>query len=206
MEQKEFLFRCRPLTGDGLLPQIAEALEKRTECVSREKFPDLWHCTDQLNEHRKKIGMTPKRQKWADLILVILGVILFVPGVVKPRENLVLLLLGGAGILFGLGEFLRCRRKPGSRFELAARHLLASRGLIADDEVRVRFTEAGMTTEEPQGSATLTYEELEYVLETPDTFLVTYQGKVLLLLKRDLDGEPLELRAFLSQRTKYHRV
>lgn len=207
MEQSQFLFRCRPLTGQDLVPQIAAALERRTEQISRERYPGMWRCTDQLNAgRRKKPLMTPKRQKWTSLVLMLLGLMLLVPGLAHPGENVLLLVFGGLGVAFGFMELMGSRHAPKSRFQLAAQHLLATRGLVGDDELRVVFQEEAMAIQSPGENDTVPYDRFQYVLETADTFLITYGDQVLLLLKRDLTGDQEAFTRFLRQRATYLEV
>ena len=206
MEQTEFLFRCRPLTGQDLVPQIAAALEARTEQMSRERYPGMWRYTDHFNARRRGVAMTPKRQKWTSVVLMVLGVILLVPGLADPRHNIALLAFGGLGVAFGLGELIGSRHRPQSRFQLAARHLLSTRGLIGDDELRVVFRPESMDIQTTEGGEQVAYDRFQYVLETADTYLITYEDRVLLLLKRDLTSEEEPFRDFLQQRTVWLTV
>lgn len=52
MEQN-FVFQCTPLEPDALIPQVSQALEVRTEFVSRAVCPKLWAVTDRLNRTKK---------------------------------------------------------------------------------------------------------------------------------------------------------
>lgn len=46
MADTDYIFHISPYDTEKLLPQVSRALEKRTEMVSRERFPGLWKHTD----------------------------------------------------------------------------------------------------------------------------------------------------------------
>ncbi len=43
MADTDYIFHISPYDTEKLLPQVSRALEKRTEMVSRERFPGLWN-------------------------------------------------------------------------------------------------------------------------------------------------------------------
>ena len=48
MADTDYIFHISPYDTEKLLPQVSRALEKRTEMVSRERFPGLWKHTDRF--------------------------------------------------------------------------------------------------------------------------------------------------------------
>ena len=47
MEQNNYVFRVTTM-GEEYLSQISYALEKRTELLSRNRYPGMWNATDKL--------------------------------------------------------------------------------------------------------------------------------------------------------------
>ena len=90
MANKNFIFSIKPYDVDTLASQVGWMLEKRTELASRKKLPGLWKLTDKLNAVPRAPEAELKRRKerqrrWGGLLLV-MGIFLFVPGVMKPQE------------------------------------------------------------------------------------------------------------------------
>lgn len=52
----EFVFQTTPLNEERLIPQISQALEKRTELISREKYPGLWNATDRFSAGKRPLA------------------------------------------------------------------------------------------------------------------------------------------------------
>ena len=49
MENRNYIFQISPYDINCLLPQMSKALKKRTELISRERYPNLWSFTDRMN-------------------------------------------------------------------------------------------------------------------------------------------------------------
>jgi len=112
MENGKYVFKLSPYDTTYFLPQVSAALEKRTESVSRERFPGLWEKTDKLNERSKGEKKNTTGTKIKSIICLLLGIFLFVPGMMEPQELLIPLLVGAVAkfllgvILIGLLLFL----------------------------------------------------------------------------------------------------
>ena len=48
----DYEFQLSPYDGASLVPQVSCALEKRTESISREKYPKMWKITDHFNSKK----------------------------------------------------------------------------------------------------------------------------------------------------------
>lgn len=90
MEETTFTFNLTPLDPDRCRTQISLALEKRTELVSRKKYPMLWNITDKLNGTQE---IPPSQRKGRKKILCFLGAFtwlassfLLIPALVAPEE------------------------------------------------------------------------------------------------------------------------
>lgn len=75
---------------EALLPEIADALEKRVELSSRAKFPKLWAIIDRLNAHSEK---SPRKRRIRRIyrggmasVLWVLSLILLLPAYFAPQE------------------------------------------------------------------------------------------------------------------------
>ena len=96
---EKYNFQITPYDTESLLQQVSKALEKRTEFVSRERYPGLWENIDKLNAVSKGKRRSSLRSKVMSIICLVLGVFLFVPGLIKPQELLVPLLVGAFAIV-----------------------------------------------------------------------------------------------------------
>ena len=49
----QYVFQINTLDQKTLLPQLSQALQKRTELLSRQKYPSLWHKHDYITAQQK---------------------------------------------------------------------------------------------------------------------------------------------------------
>ena len=96
-----FDFHITSYDTEKLLQQVSEALEKRTELRSRERYPALWENIDKLNAMSKGKRRGRLRSKVMSIICLGLGVFLVVPGLMKPQELFVPLLTGVFAVIVG---------------------------------------------------------------------------------------------------------
>lgn len=99
---EKFDFQITPYDTENLLQQVSDALEMRTESISRARYPCLWESIDKLNTMSKGKRRSRVRTKVMGVICLVLGVFLFVPGLIKPQELLVPLLAGAFAIMIGI--------------------------------------------------------------------------------------------------------
>ena len=203
-ENHHFLFRLSPYPAEALLPQVSRALEQRTERQSREQYPALWKSIDRL----RKLGRNRpvrRHKKLRSAVYLALGIFLFVPGLMKPRELMIPLIVGTVAILFGVCGLWKKR----NRFDAAARQLLTMYDGISE-ELSVSFSAEEMTipTTDQGDIKTVPYSQLECILETDDIFLLIYDTLVTVLQKCDLTGgSPEDFRAFVSEKiSRYQRI
>ena len=100
----EFVFKPEKL-GENLSYEISEAIAKRTEIFSRKKLPGLWEKTDALNEKNLSEPALKRRKifrKINGIICIALGIFLFVPGIVAPKELFVPMIAGAFAIVLGI--------------------------------------------------------------------------------------------------------
>ena len=185
MEQNLFSFQISPLS-EAYIPQLAYALEKRTELLSRVKHPGLWKNTDRLRQI-PKVKKSPLRTKLLGIFNLALGIFLFVPGVIKPKELFIPLIVGAIGIGAGIGALLRGKVKKKNRFDKPARQLWEQ--FKDKTAATVTFTDSEMVITSGDDTEHTPYSDFEYIIETSDLFLVIFVGKVIVLQKNTLMEE-----------------
>lgn len=186
----------------GLEEELAAALEKRTEVISRASFPNMWEKTDALNRYaargKNRNGLFRKILSW---ILILAGLFLAIPGMMEPEELRTPLVLGIFFVLLGLLSLLgrRLVRKDASFRRAAAKLLKTTSGLDAVS-VQVVFNDEGMSIITQDDACSVSYAEMEMLIETPQLYLLTYGGKATLLQKKDLSGDAAAFTASLASR------
>ena len=165
--------------GAELEEELAAALEKRMEIFSRASLPKMWNVTDGLNRYAARgsgrKGILRKTLPW---VLILAGLFLAVPGLMDPKELRTPLIMGFFFVLLGVLFLLRKRpaRRKGSSRQAAA----------------------GMKVITQDGERSVSYAEMEMLIETPRLYLLTYGGKATLLQKKDLSGDAAAFTASLA--------
>ena len=199
---ENYNFQITPYDTESLLQQVSKALEKRTEFVSRERYPSLWENIDKLNAVSKGKRRSSLRSKVMSIICLVLGVFLFVPGLMKPQELLVPLLVGAFAIVIGIVYLYIGRKGKKNPFDKSARLLLMGKDTIsAKQSIMVSFSESGMEIRaddrEPQH---IPYSDFESMIETEDLFLFVHDTRITVLQKKDLTSNDItDFRNFISR-------
>lgn len=199
---ENYNFQITPYDTESLLQQVSKALEKRTEFVSRERYPSLWENIDKLNAVSKGKRRSSLRSKVMSIICLVLGVFLFVPGLMKPQELLVPLLVGAFAIVIGIVYLYIGRKGKKNPFDKSARLLLMGKDTIsAKQSIMVSFSESGMEIraddKEPQH---IPYSDFESMIETEDLFLFVHDTRITVLQKKDLtSNDIIDFRNFISR-------
>ena len=196
----EFIFKPEKLTED-LFYQISEAVAKRTEIISRKKFPGLWKKTDALNA--KNLSAPPLKRRvrlrrFYGIICIALGIFLFVPGFMKPSELAVPLFVGAAATIFGISAVIP-RKTNEEKFYKKAKKLAKAINSSLKPGDTVVFNEEGIFE---NGGALMKYEELENVIENRSIFLVC-DGKLIMVLRKTdmVIGNTEDFRNFIEEKT-----
>ena len=199
---ENYNFQITPYDTESLLQQVSKALEKRTEFVSRKRYPSLWENIDKLNAASKGKRRSSLRSKIMSIICLVLGVFLFVPGLMKPQELLVPLLVGAFAIVIGIVYLYIGRKGKKNPFDKSARLLLMGKDTIsAKQSIMVSFSESGMEIraddKEPQH---IPYSDFESMIETEDLFLFVHDTRITVLQKKDLTSNDItDFRNFISR-------
>ena len=196
----EFLFKPEKLSED-LKYQVSETLAKRTELFSRKKFPGLWEKTDELNEKNLSVEALKRRRKFRrfyGIICITLGIFLFVPGLLKPGELFVPLVVGACATVLGISAVIP-RKTNSEKFEKKAKKLISTINSSLKPEDKVLFNEEGIFE---NGALLMEYENLESIIENRSIFLVCDGIKIMVLRKADLViGNPEEFKIFAESKT-----
>ncbi len=211
MEHPTFCFRFQltPYDTQRLLPQVSKALEKRTELISRERYPALWKITDRISGGKPAQPRSRLRTKCMAVLCLVLGIFLFVPGVTDPQELLVPLIAGALAIIIGILYLWRSRKHRKNPFDRSAQKLLAGKETLSTQSpVTVTFSENGMTFPPSQGKQeTVPYTGFSLVVETQELILMVFDTRVTVLQKRDLQGGNVDaFLTFLAERTPYQKL
>lgn len=199
---ENYNFQITPYDTESLLQQVSKALEKRTEFVSRECYPGLWENIDKLNAVSKGKRRSSLRSKIMSIICLVLGVFLFIPGLMKPQELLAPLLVGAFAIVIGIVYLYIGRKDKKNPFDKSARLLLMGKDTIsAKQSIMVSFSESGMEIraddKEPQH---IPYSDFESMIETEDLFLFVHDTRITVLQKKDLTSNDItDFRNFISK-------
>ena len=186
--------------GENLSYEISETVAKRTEIFSRKKFPGLWEKTDALNAKNLSAPALKRRirlRRFYGIICIALGIFLFVPGLVNPRELFVPLIVGAFAIIFGISAVIP-RKTNAEKFLKKAKKLAKAINSSLKPGDTVVFGENGIFE---NGGALMKYEELEDVIENRSIFLVCDGKKIMVLRKTDMvAGNPEDFRIFIEEK------
>ena len=211
MADKNFIFSMKPYDVDTLFPQVAQMLQKRVELASRKKLPGLWKLTDKLNAVPRAPEAELKRRKerqrrWGGLLLV-MGIFLFVPGVMKPQELPVPLVAGFFAIVMGV-LYLRKEDRKKNSYEKKAKKLLENMNAsMKSQKLRLVFDDTEVVMSGVGEDKKISYINMECTLETADLFGVIYENQIVLLQKKELLlGTADGLTETLKEKTTYEKI
>ena len=190
-------FSAGPLEA-GLQLQLSQALEKRTELVSRRAMPGLWRQTDRLRQQHTEKKTAPA-QTVSAWVWLVLGVLITCFCLFDPQRLLALLAAGLFLIVYGAIRLVRSHPSQ-SRFDRAAKQLIETRRHPLAEETRISFDEQGITVESGKQRQTAAYSSFECVVEAPRLLLLVFDQQVMVLVKEGLlSGSVEELRTLLQQ-------
>ena len=198
----KYIFNLSPVDVNAYMAETAAALEKRTELLSREKYPKMWEKTDKNNGNTKaKVPgrLISKPMSWVCLIL---GAIIFIPSMQDVLGRIIPLTAGAIAMVIGLRGI---RGEPADRFDRSAKNLLKGRAKLPENRYSIAFDDDGMSVMDGEKEENrVPYGEFERVVETQNTFLVFFGSRVIVLPKCDIvTGTADELAPFLANKTNY---
>ncbi len=195
-------FQVTPYDTESLLRQVSTALEKRTELISRQRYPGLWENIDRLNTMAKGRQRSSLRTRIMGIVCLVLGIFLFVPGLLKPQELLVPLLAGAFAILIGVFYLYSVRKNKKNPFDKSAKILLMGTDTIsAEQSIVVSFSETEMEIRaDDKDLQHIPYNDFESMIETTDLFLFVHDTRITVLQKTDLTTKAThDFRNFISK-------
>lgn len=182
-----YLFQISSYDISRLLPQVSKALEKRTEHLSRERYPGMWRSIDRLPSPSRGTSRGRLRTRLFSILCLAARVILVVPGLMEPKELLVPLVVGAAAVVLGVSGLWRTRKNREKPFDRSARLLLKEKDQTPERPApTVSFSDQGMSLSEKGSSEFVPYSDFESAWETADTLLLVFGQRVTLLQKQDL--------------------
>lgn len=207
MAAQNFIFSMKPYDIDAFSTQTGWMLEKRTELASRKKLPGLWKLTDKLNAVPRAPEAELKRRResrrrWGGLLLV-MGIFLFVPGIMKPQELPVPLVAGFLAIVLGV-LYLRKEDRKKNAYEKKAKKLLENMNpSMESQKLRLVFGDAELAMSGAGDDKKIAYAGMECTLETEGLFGLIYDNQIVLLQKKELLlGTAEEFSKQLAEKTE----
>lgn len=195
-------FQVTPYDTESLSHQVSGALEKRTETISRECCPGLWESIDRLNALSAGRQRSRLRTKIMGAVCLVLGIFLFIPGLMEPQELLAPLIAGALAIVIGILYLYSSRKSRKSPFDKSAKLLLMGKDTIsAQQSIVVSFSGSGMEVRiDGESSQQIPYQDFESMIETDDLFLFVHDTRVTVLQKKDLTSKTTgDFRRFISE-------
>ena len=210
MENENYIFQISPYDINCLLTQVSKALEKRTELISRERYPDMWQFTDRMNTAAQGKSRSSFRTKLLSIVCLVVGIFLLVPGLIKPQELFMPLLAGTAALMIGIVGLWCSRKNKKNPFDKSAKLLLTGKDVIPEGQaITVIFSDNGMTIPADNNNTEfVSYNDFECAIETTDAFLFVYGDRVTVLQKKDLTTDNLkDFSDQISEKvTKYQSI
>ena len=210
MENENYIFQISPYDINCLLTQVSKALEKRTELISRERYPDMWQFTDRMNTAAQGKSRSSFRTKLLSIVCLVAGIFLLVPGLIKPQELFMPLLAGTAALMIGIVGLWCSRKNKKNPFDKSAKLLLTGKDVIPEGQaITVIFYDNGMTIPADNNNTEfVSYNDFECAIETTDAFLFVYGDRVTVLQKKDLTTDNLkDFSNQISEKvTKYQSI
>ena len=187
----KFAFELTGYDEESFISQVSKALEKRTESVSRNKYPRVWEYIDKMNSKGRVSEEVSKkrrrRYKVYGILFMLVGFFLLIPSLVKPEELLVPLLAGAFAIVIGM-LYLWFGRKPKEKnmtsFDRTAMKLFDEYKKIPA-EVTVTFTDDKVQL---AGDAVFDYGDINKFYITKDFLIIIWKERITVLQKKDLSS------------------
>ncbi|HIT30563.1 MAG TPA: YcxB family protein [Candidatus Scatomorpha stercoravium] len=199
MEQESYTFHLTAYDVDRYMPQVARALERRSELLAQLKYAN-----------KKKLRGVPQskgnfhgRNRRTTYIMSAVGIVLGAAALYLSFSlgwELFFLLIGAALLGGGIFGFYHAgRSNPYARD--AVKLLKNKDSFLPEDNIRIVFNEYGMRS----ARSFIPYNEFQCWIETEDLFLFMYGPLVTLLQKTDLeDGELTDFRQLVIANIKLH--
>ena len=207
MGEIEFIFQVKEYDAEALLPQVSKALQRRLELRNQQLRPGQAAPAEMTEEQRRKARI---RDIIIGIVWLIAGVCFLATSWGKFEESKWGLIIGVVAIFVGAKKLIPQRRKQVNteKFDKAAKEFLdGHKENLADVENQVCFSDEEMiivtgALEDLEQEA-VTYDEVEFAMETEDIFLLVHGGRGVMLQKKDISlGTVEEFRDYLAAHVK----
>lgn len=207
MGEIEFIFQVKEYDADALLPQVSKALQRRMELRNQQLRPGKADPAEMTEEQRKQAKI--KNIIWG-IVWLAVGIYLLVSGIAKGEGNTWTLIIGAVAVCVGVKRLIPQRKQQTNteKFDKAAKEFLDGHKENLDDvENQVCFSDEEMiivtgAIEDLEQEA-ITYDEVEFAMETEDIFLLVHGSRGVMLQKKDITlGTTEEFRDHLAAHVK----
>lgn len=207
MEKRIFRFCIEPQDRSAYCGELARALEKRTEMLSREKYPGMWKVTDFSADYAQK-GSPQRHTKLRGAVFLAVGIFLALTALMAEQRLWALLIGGIAASVWGLVLLFYKKEKQSSRrFLNAAQTLLQNTALKDGTSAEVLFDEDAMTMKTGNEEEKIAYPKFECAVETENLYLICADERALVLEKsRIACGENKDFKEFLGTKTSFYTL
>ncbi|HIS66417.1 MAG TPA: YcxB family protein [Candidatus Scatomorpha merdipullorum] len=200
----KFVFRLSAYDIEKLKPQVASALERRSELVARLKHASKKTRANAVEDTgRRGYGGFHRRSSKITLVVssvsLVLGTAFLIGGV--ALGNFVFFLALGV-LLLAAGVYGVISSRRGNPYERDAAKLLDGKDkFLAEDDIRLVFSDVGMRSQR----SFIPYKEFQCWMETDDLFMLIYGPLVTILQKHDLiEGELNDFRRLITKYIPIH--
>lgn len=207
MGEIEFIFQVKEYDADALLPQVSKALKRRMELRNQQLRPGKPNPAEMTEEQRKQAKI---KNIVLGIIWLAVGVYFLVSGWGNMEENKLSLIIGVIAVFVGIKRLIPQRKAQANteKFDKAAKEFLEGHKDNLDGvENQVCFSDEEMiivtgAIEDLEQEA-ITYDEVEFAMETEDIFLLVHGGRGVMLQKKDITlGTAEEFRDYLAAHVK----
>ena len=207
MGEIEFIFQVKEYDAEVLLPQVSKALQRRMELRNQQLRPGKADPAEMTEQQRKQAKI--KNIIWG-IVWLAVGIYLLVSGIVSGESNTWSLLIGVVAVFVGIKRLLPQRKHQANteKYDKAAKEFLDGHKQNLDGgEVQVCFSDEEMIIVngaiEDLDQEAVTYDEVEFAMETEDIFLLVHGGRGVMLQKKDITlGTTEEFRDYLADHLK----
>lgn len=205
MGEIEFIFQVKEYDADALLPQVSKALQRRLELRNQQVRPGKVDPSKMTEEQRKQTKI--KNMIWG-IIWIAVGIYFLVSGFMKQENNTMSIVIGALALLFGVKRLIPQRKPSSDRFDKAAKEFLdGHKENLGEEEHQICFSDEEMIIVtgaiEDLDQEAVTYDEVEFAMETEDIFLLVHGGRGVMLQKKDITlGTVEEFRDYIADHVK----
>ena len=207
MGEIEFIFQVKEYDIEALLPQVSKALQRRIELRNQQMRPGKVDPAQMTEQQRKQAR---RKSIILGIIWIAVGIYFLISGFTREEKAILPLVIGVIALFLGVKNLIPQRSKPVNtdRFDKAAREFLVGhKENLGEQEHQVCFSDEEMIivtgAVEDLDQEAVTYDEVEFAMETEDIFLLVHGGRGVMLQKKDITlGSADEFRDYMAAHIK----